>query len=129
MCDDEPGVPKGFRGKFVHEIEPQSIDEYSRNITKAIEECSRASFPDGAPVIERVDASSLSREDFLSEYGRRGLPVVLTNAMEGWDPEVWSSPERLSEAYGSDTPWTARRGRSYEEMESVETTLPAYLQG
>lgn len=123
--DDLPGVPPGWRGQYSHGA--TCLEDYSAAIVTALHQRSIEEFRERPHEVQRVDARSLSQERFLEEFARRGLPVVLTHAMERWDHDVWNSPEGVAHAYGDDTPWTARRGPSYAEMESVETTLPAYL--
>ena len=122
------GVPAGFVGRFERSEEFATLEQYAAAVTAAIEARSRTVAHEGghSSRIERVALESLGEVAFLQRWARRGRPVVLTGCLTGWDIVSTWNPTSLRERYG-DQPWTARRGRSYEVMESVETTLGEYL--
>ena len=49
--------------------------------------------------IERVSASELSLEEFVSRYERPGVPVILTGLTAGWAASRWT-PASLRESHG-----------------------------
>ena len=119
------GVPPGFVGRF--EQEAQSLEEYASTITRAIEAHSREVFTERLGKLERRRRQSLTEEAFLQNFVRKGVPMVISGFTSEWDPEIWSSVEKIAECYGDDTPWTCRKGPDYASMETLETTLPQYL--
>jgi len=128
MSELEPGVPRGFVGQLLRdtdEVADDSVDSFANRVTRALEKQSIST--DAILSIPRRAADSLEPHEFMETYAAKGQPVVLTDSADGWDPGVWSNPELLAEAYGEDTPWTIRQGHSYEEMKSIETSLPRYL--
>jgi hypothetical protein len=125
----ERGVPVGFVGRFERSAEFDTLEEYAAAVTAAIDAQSNSAAHDcggGAAEIERVPLESLGEAAFLERWARTGRPVVLTGCTAGWDVAGTWSPAALRAHHG-DQPWTARRGSSYEAMESVETTLAEYL--
>jgi hypothetical protein len=122
------GVPVGFVGRFERSQEFETLDQYAAAITAAIEAHSRTVADDGwdPSKIERVPLDCLGEAAFLQRWARSGRPVVLTGCLRGWDVSGTWNLTSLRERYG-EQPWTVRRGRTYEVMESVETTLGEYL--
>lgn len=121
------GVPTGFVGRFERSEEFATLEQYAAAITAAIEARSRSIADGDHPFrIERVALDSLGEAAFMQRWARSGRPVVLTGCLAGWDISGTWNLTSLRERYG-EQPWTVRRGRSYEVMESVETSLGAYL--
>lgn len=124
------GVPDGFVGRFERRVEFDTLEQYAAAVTAAIEARSRTVNHEGShpSQIERVALGCLSEAAFMERWARLGRPVVLTGCLMEWDMSGTWNTTSLRARFG-EQPWTARRGQSYEAMESVETTLGEYLDG
>lgn len=91
-------VPPGFVGRF--EQEPNSLDEYASNITHAIEAHSQVHFSDKKlDRLPRFDSKALTKQTFLGEVVRAGLPCIITDFVRDWDPSVWNSIDAITEVW------------------------------
>ncbi|GLC36015.1 hypothetical protein PLESTB_000529500 [Pleodorina starrii] len=48
--------------------------------------------PPGAATMDRVDAAAMSPGEFVRQYDRPGLPVLLGGLTDGWPVSAWSLP-------------------------------------